>query len=78
MKTNTYHVSHAKKDSLKSTLGTYFGAHGCFCASHPWEVIVTTMTIMVCVLSAGVLVDKDDDLLGTPFPYLKKPNTEEV
>ncbi|XP_059479749.1 3-hydroxy-3-methylglutaryl-coenzyme A reductase isoform X2 [Neocloeon triangulifer] len=28
-----------------------FKVHGSFCASHPWEVIVATLTLTVCVLS---------------------------
>lgn len=29
----------------------YFRAHGQFCASHPWEVIVATLTLTVCMLT---------------------------
>ncbi|XP_050497378.1 3-hydroxy-3-methylglutaryl-coenzyme A reductase isoform X2 [Diabrotica virgifera virgifera] len=27
----------------------FFGAHGEFCATHPWEVIVATLTLTVCM-----------------------------
>ncbi|KAG8222846.1 hypothetical protein J437_LFUL007554 [Ladona fulva] len=30
-----------------------FRAHGDFCASHPWEVIVATLTLTACMLSVG-------------------------
>lgn len=40
---------------LKERLARYFRAHGHFCAGHPWEVIVTVVTLTVCVLSIGVL-----------------------
>ncbi len=40
---------------LRSKLSYYFGAHGRFCASHPWEVIVTIVTLTVCALSMSVL-----------------------
>ncbi|CAH1103468.1 unnamed protein product [Psylliodes chrysocephalus] len=29
----------------------FFGAHGEFCASHPWEVIVATLTLTTCMLT---------------------------
>lgn len=32
-------------------LGRLFRAHGEFCASHPWEVIVALMTLTACMLS---------------------------
>ena len=28
-----------------------FYAHGEFCATHPWEVIVATLTLTVCLLT---------------------------
>ena len=40
---------------LKARLGRYFRAHGQFCARHPWEVIVSVVTLTVSVLSIGVL-----------------------
>lgn len=42
-------------NSLKARLGRYFRAHGQFCARHPWEVIVSVVTLTVSVLSIGVL-----------------------
>lgn len=41
--------------SLKAKMSRYFEAHGKFCASHPWEVIVTTVTLTVCILSMSFL-----------------------
>ena len=40
---------------LKAKLARYFRAHGQFCARHPWEVIVSVVTLTVCMLSIGVL-----------------------
>lgn len=40
---------------VKARLARYFRAHGQFCARHPWEVIVSVVTLTVCVLSIGVL-----------------------
>ena len=31
-----------------------FKAHGQFCASHPWEVIVSTVTATICMMSVGM------------------------
>ena len=31
-----------------------FRAHGQFCASHPWEVIVGTVTATICMMSVGM------------------------
>lgn len=45
----------ALKGAFRARMGSFFGAHGRFCASHPWEVIVTTVTLTVCVLSMGLL-----------------------
>ncbi len=45
----------ATKKAFQAQMGGFFGAHGRFCASHPWEVIVTTVTLTVCVLSMSVL-----------------------
>lgn len=28
-----------------------FRAHGEFCATHPWEVIVATLTLTICMLT---------------------------
>lgn len=32
-------------------IGRVFRAHGEFCASHPWEVIVALLTVTACILS---------------------------
>lgn len=39
-------------------IGRLFRAHGEFCASHPWEVIVALLTITACMLT----VDKNNTL----------------
>lgn len=39
-------------------IGRFFRAHGEFCASHPWEVIVALLTITACMLT----VDKSTTL----------------
>lgn len=39
-------------------IGRLFRAHGEFCASHPWEVIVALLTITACMLT----VDKSTTL----------------
>lgn len=39
-----------------------FRAHGEFCASHPWEVIVATLTLTACMLS----VDKPTSPIAPP------------
>ena len=58
---------------LKARLARYFRAHGQFCARHPWEVIVSVVTLTVCVLSIGVLSGgKVGTLCG-----IKKPCEEE-
>nr|P54960.1 RecName: Full=3-hydroxy-3-methylglutaryl-coenzyme A reductase; Short=HMG-CoA reductase [Blattella germanica]CAA49628.1 hydroxymethylglutaryl-CoA reductase (NADPH) [Blattella germanica] len=41
-------------------VGRLFRAHGQFCASHPWEVIVATLTLTVCMLTV------DQRPLGLP------------
>lgn len=72
-------VSHVTRDALKTKMGRYFGVHGRFCASHPWEVIVTTVTLTVCILSVSVLSDgKVGTLCGFNKPCQKKPPQEEV
>jgi len=42
-------------ETLKVRTKHYFNAHGRFCASHPWEVIVTIVTLTVCVLSISLV-----------------------
>ena len=31
-----------------------FRAHGKFCATHPWEVIVATITVTMCMMSVSM------------------------
>lgn len=31
-----------------------FKAHGQFCATHPWEVIVGTVTLTICMMSVSM------------------------
>ncbi|XP_064549265.1 3-hydroxy-3-methylglutaryl-coenzyme A reductase [Drosophila montana] len=42
-------------------IGRLFRAHGEFCASHPWEVIVALLTITACMLT----IDKNTSLDGS-------------
>lgn len=60
-------------------MGVYFGMHGRFCASHPWEVIVTIVTLTVSVLSMSVI---SGGKVGTVCGFSKscqpKPTDEEV
>ena len=57
----------------------YFGAHGRFCASHPWEVIVTIVTLTVCALSMSVLSGgKVGTVCGIQKPCQPKPTDQEV
>ena len=65
--------------TLKARSSRYFGAHGRFCASHPWEVIVTTVTLTVCILSMSVLSGgKVETFCGIKKPCHKKSPEEEV
>lgn len=34
-----------------------FRAHGRFCASRPWEVIIGTLMLSVCVMSMGLFAN---------------------
>lgn len=64
---------------LKARLGHYFRAHGQFCARHPWEVIVTVVTLTVCVLSIGVLSGgKVGTLCGINKPCQDEEETSDV
>lgn len=57
----------------------YFGAHGRFCASHPWEVIVTIVTLTVCALSMSVLSGgKVNTVCGIQKPCQPKQSGYEV
>ena len=65
--------------SFRSKLSKYFGAHGRFCASHPWEVIVSIVTLTVCALSMSILSGgKVTTLCGYSKPCQPKPIDEEV
>lgn len=64
---------------FRTKLSQYFGAHGRFCASHPWEVIVSIVTLTVCALSMSVLSGgKVSTLCGFAKPCQPKPADEEV
>jgi len=64
---------------LRSKLSYYFGAHGRFCASHPWEVIVSIVTLTVCALSMSVLRGGGvETVCGFTKPCQPKPTDEEV
>ena len=64
---------------LKARTKHYFSAHGRFCASHPWEVIVTIVTLTVCVLSMSVLSGgKVGTVCGVSKPCKAKPEDEQV
>ena len=67
------------KSSWRSKLSTYFEAHGRFCASHPWEVIVTTVTLTVSALSMSVLSGgKVGTICGISKPCIERPGDVEV
>uniref|UniRef100_A0A3P9KYN5 3-hydroxy-3-methylglutaryl coenzyme A reductase n=3 Tax=Oryzias latipes TaxID=8090 RepID=A0A3P9KYN5_ORYLA len=40
-------------------LGSLFRAHGLLVASHPWEVIVGTVTLTICLLSMNMFTSSD-------------------
>lgn len=42
----------------------FFWAHGEFCATHPWEVIVATLTLTACMLT----VDHQQPQVPLPKP----------
>ena len=64
---------------FRDKLTKYFGAHGRFCASHPWEVIVSIVTLTVCALSMSVLSGgKVTTVCGFSKPCQPKPVDEEV
>ncbi len=67
------------KSSWRSRLSTYFEAHGRFCASHPWEVIVTTVTLTVSALSMSVLNGgKVGTVCGISKPCVERPEDVQV
>ena len=76
---DTFIPGPSTKNSMKAELSRYFGIHGRFCASHPWEVIVTTVTLTVCVLSMSVLSGGNvGKVCGINKPCQKKSPEEEV
>ena len=66
----------ASREHLRARLSKYFGVHGRFCASHPWEVIVTTVTLTVCALSMSVLSGGKVGVCGISKPCEAKPATK--
>lgn len=53
-------------------MGRLFRAHGGFCASHPWEVIVALLTLTACMLT----VDKStSDTTNTTSTTTTIPTT---
>ncbi len=67
-------VTKSTRGSWRSKLSTYFEAHGRFCASHPWEVIVTTVTLTVSALSMSVLNGgKVGTVCGISKPCVESP-----
>ena len=67
------------RESLRARSQRFFGSHGRFCASHPWEVIVTIVTLTVCALSMSVLSGgKVGTFCGPSKPCQAKPKAEEV
>ena len=72
-------MSTSSKEMLRTRMTKYFGAHGRFCASHPWEVIVTIVTLTVCALSMSVLSGgKVGTVCGIQKPCQPKPTDQEV
>lgn len=58
------------KNKLKMvTVGHFFRAHGEFCASHPWEVIVALITFTACMFS----VDRGTASSSDPLMSASKP-----
>ncbi len=51
------------------TIGQFFRAHGEFCASHPWEVIVALITFTACMFS----VDRGSASTSDPLMQGDKP-----
>lgn len=49
------------KFNFITMIGRLFRAHGEFCASHPWEVIVALLTLTACILT----VDKSSENTST-------------
>lgn len=69
----------ASREMLRAKMTPFFHSHGRFCASHPWEVIVTIVTLTVCVLSMSVISGgKVGTICGISRPCEAKPADEEV
>lgn len=51
-----------------------FSLHGLFVASHPWEVIVATITLTICMMSMNMFTG-NDQICGWNFDC---PKFEEV
>ena len=49
-----------------------FHAHGMFCASHPLEVLVTTVTVIMSLMSIGASTDYTGYRCGWNFLCAKK------
>lgn len=41
--------------AVRSKLGVYYARYGRFCACHPWEIIVSFVTLTVCILSMSII-----------------------
>lgn len=41
--------------AIRSKLGVYYASYGRFCARHPWEIIVSFVTLTVCILSMSFI-----------------------
>ena len=41
--------------AVRAKLGVYYAQYGRFCACHPWEIIVSFVTLTVCVLSMSFI-----------------------
>ncbi|XP_035941323.2 3-hydroxy-3-methylglutaryl-Coenzyme A reductase isoform X3 [Halichoerus grypus] len=46
--------THRSKNSVTTMLSRLFRMHGLFVASHPWEVIVGTVTLTICMMSMNM------------------------
>lgn len=47
------------KNSVATMLSRLFRMHGLFVASHPWEVIVGTVTLTICMMSMNMFTGND-------------------
>uniref|UniRef100_A0A8C5K7B8 3-hydroxy-3-methylglutaryl-Coenzyme A reductase n=1 Tax=Jaculus jaculus TaxID=51337 RepID=A0A8C5K7B8_JACJA len=46
-------------ESVAIMLSRLFRMHGLFVASHPWEVIVGTVTLTICMMSMNMFTGND-------------------